>query len=80
MERVAKAIKSVFPDYNPSTLSVTTPLGDIPGWDSMNSVNLTLELETTFSIDLSNVILSDRDTVGDVVGILRERGAVLRQA
>jgi hypothetical protein len=46
----------------------------------MNSVNLTLELETTFSIDLSNVILSDRDTVGDVVGILRERGAVLRQA
>ena len=77
MTRIANAIKNVFPGCDKSNVSAAMTLGEIPGWDSMNSVNLTLELENTFAVDLSNVILSSENTAGDIAEIIRGRGVMV---
>jgi acyl carrier protein len=58
-------------------LSETTKLETIPEWDSMNSINLTVELESAFGVSLLNsgVVLTGEHTLGDVCKILLERGA-----
>jgi acyl carrier protein len=59
----------------PADLAAGLPLGDIDGWDSMNSVTFTMELERVFMVDLGGVFLTADQTVGDVVALLREKGA-----
>jgi acyl carrier protein len=53
------------------------PLQEVDGWDSMSAVNFTLELETTFGVDLAGVILSGEQTLADVIRLLADKGAVL---
>ncbi len=50
-------------------------LEDVEGWDSMNSINFTMELENGFGVDLEGVILSGEQTIGEVVALLKENGA-----
>jgi hypothetical protein len=40
----------------------------------MNAVNLTLELESAFDVELAGVILTADQTIADVLELLRERG------
>jgi acyl carrier protein len=68
------AISEVF-DSQVSDLRDDLPLGDLDGWDSMNAVNLTLELESAFGVELAGVILTADQTIADVLELLRERGA-----
>ncbi len=50
-------------------------LEDVEGWDSMNSINFTMELEKGFGVELEGVILTGEQTFGDVVALLKEKGA-----
>ena len=73
-EKLAGALSEVF-EFDASDLRVELVLGEIEGWDSMNAVNLTLELETAFGVELAGVILTAEQTIADVVALLREHGA-----
>jgi acyl carrier protein len=58
-----------------SDLRPELPLGDLEGWDSMNAVNLSMELERLFEVDLEGAILTADQTLADVVALLRSKGA-----
>jgi acyl carrier protein len=73
-DKLAGALAEVF-EFPASELRAELPLGDIEGWDSMNAVNFTLELESAFGVELAGVILTADQTIADVVALLRERGA-----
>jgi acyl carrier protein len=76
MDAIALAIKTVFPAFS-GNIHAGLRLGEITGWDSMNSVNLALELESHFGVDLSDVILTPQQTVIDVASIIESRGATV---
>ncbi len=75
MERIKEALKSAFKDFDENAFSENMKLGDIPDWDSMNSVNLQMELESVFDVNLSEVILEEEHKVLDLLAILRTAGA-----
>jgi len=75
--RLTEAIRAVFDDFAPDELTLALTLGEIPDWDSMNSVNLVLELESTLDVDLQGVLLVADQSIGDLVALLRDRGAKL---
>lgn len=74
---LAEAVAAVFDDFPAADLRPDLALGDIPGWDSMNSVNLVLELESAFDTSLEGVLLVADQTVADVVALLRDRGIAI---
>ena len=45
MQILEQAITNVFPGSDVSHFTSGTKLGEIPGWDSMNAINLVLEIE-----------------------------------
>lgn len=75
MEKIIAAIKSVFEEFDETELRSDMLLDEVPDWDSMNSVNLQLELETTFEVDLSDIVLTGEYRISDVIKILEEQGA-----
>jgi acyl carrier protein len=75
MQKIIACLKSVFPECDPATITSDTSLGDVPGWDSMNSVNFLLELEVAFSVSLLDETLTAEQHVSDVEELLRTKGA-----
>jgi len=73
-EKLIAATAEVF-DFSAKDFRLDLPLAEIEGWDSMNAVNLTLELESAFSVDLEGIILTADQTLADVVAILQDKGA-----
>lgn len=73
-DRLTEALVAVFRKA-PATLTPDLRLGDIGGWDSMNAVTFTFELETAFDVTLGEVTFTGRQTIGEVLAVLRERGA-----
>ena len=73
-DKLVGALSEVF-EFPAADFRPELALGDIEGWDSMNAVNLTLELETAFGIELAGVILTADQTLADVIALLREHGA-----
>ena len=74
MQKLLLAIKAVFPDADTSTLNSNTTMAQIPGWDSMNAVNLLLEIEATFGCTNLSLEFSDHQTLGEVCDQLRSSG------
>jgi acyl carrier protein len=72
--RLTAALVAVF-RRAPSNLSVDLPLGQIGGWDSMNAVTFTFELEQAFDVSLGETTFTAQQTIGDVLAALREKGA-----
>jgi acyl carrier protein len=77
MEKIRTSVCTVFRDARPEDIHSDTRLGDIPGWDSMNGVNLLLELESSFGMSLVDLQLSENDRIATLVNTLRQRGAEL---
>ena len=75
MERIKDALIYVFEDFDEGMFNADMKLGDITDWDSMNSVNLQMELESIFDVDLSDTILMEKHKISDVIDILRSAGA-----
>ena len=59
----------------PADLRVDLRLADVGGWDSMNAVTFTFELEQAFDVTLGETTFSAHQTIADVLAVLRERGA-----
>jgi acyl carrier protein len=68
MDSVMVSLKTVFPSLDASALRPESRLDEIVGWDSMNSVNLMLELEAVTGVSLfaHDVVLEGRHTLADV--------------
>ncbi|HWA24563.1 MAG TPA: hypothetical protein VG734_02730 [Lacunisphaera sp.] len=64
------AIISVFPKADQTRLSPRTKLGDLPGWDSMNSVNLQVELEGRLGVDTSGILFDGAMSVDELTKAL----------
>jgi len=73
-ERLSKALAAVFRKA-PANLSPDLKLGDVGGWDSMNAVSFTFELESAFDVTLGETTFTGNQTIADVLAILREHGA-----
>lgn len=77
MNLVENAIVSVFPTVAVGGLSGQTRLGALPGWDSMNGVNLQIEIESAAGRTDLDLILTDKMTVQDVIVELGKRGVAV---
>ena len=73
-ERLTTALVAVFRQA-PANLSPELRLGDIGGWDSMNAVTFTFELETAFDVTLGESTFTANQTIADVIALLRQHGA-----
>jgi len=74
MQNLIKATKAVFSEFNEASFQEDMLLAEIPGWDSMNSVNFTLELESVFGVNCNALQLGPNSTFADVVRFLQENG------
>ena len=72
--RLTAALVAVFRKA-PADLRPDLRLGDIGGWDSMNAVTFSFELETAFDVALGETTFTAQQTIADVLALLRERGA-----
>ncbi len=70
--RLNAALVAVFRKA-PADLGPDLRLGDIGGWDSMNAVTFTFELERTFDVSLGDTMFTADQTIGHVLAVLRER-------
>ena len=73
-KRLRKALVAVFRKA-PGDLSADMRLGQIAGWDSMTAVSFSFELEEAFEVVLGETTFAADQTIGDVLSVLRERGA-----
>jgi acyl carrier protein len=73
-KRLRKALVAVFRKA-PTDLSTDLRLGQIAGWDSMTAVSFSFELEDAFDVALGETTFAADQTIGDVLSVLRERGA-----
>ena len=73
MERIRQAIKTVFPDFDESTFNPDMEMQQIPGWDSMNSVNLQVQIDTIFGVKSEEMGLNDYSKVSDITAFLKSK-------
>jgi acyl carrier protein len=73
LERLLSALRTVC-DVPGQQLPLDTPLNSLDGWDSMRAVNFQLELESTFSIDLSDAEITGSTTWAEVIELVESRG------
>jgi acyl carrier protein len=74
MQRLSKAIKTVFSDFDESQFSRDLEMGQIPGWDSMNSINLQMQIESMFNIQFGEFNLNDYHKVSDIINFMKGKG------
>ena len=72
--RLTAALVAVFRKA-PAALGPDLRLGDIGGWDSMNAVTFSFELETAFDVSLGDTTFNGQQTLAEVLEILRGHGA-----
>jgi acyl carrier protein len=60
----------------PGRLAAETPRPDIPGWDSLGTLTLIAALDERCDIHLSEQDIETMQSVGDILGILRQNGAL----
>lgn len=77
MKKLIEVIKSVFPDAVVEKCTLATLLEDIPDWDSMNSVNLQIELENAFGVSFLDDGLDGKTSIQTLMNLLKEKGAKL---
>ena len=73
-KRLNAALIAVFRKA-PASLTPDMRLSDIGGWDSMNAVTFSFELETAFDVSLGETTFNGQQTIAEVLDVLREHGA-----
>ncbi len=71
MTEIDQALRNVFPELAEAAIRDELKLEDIPGWDSMNAINLQLELESRCGVDLSSETLAGEMTLGQLAGRIK---------
>ncbi len=74
MELLKQAIVSVFPEADASKITLDTKLADIPGWDSMNAVNVLAQLEALTGRENLQLTFGNNLTIAQVLEALRSQG------
>ena len=74
MEKLVAAIKSIFENFDEKEFRDDMLLEEINDWDSMNSINFQMELESLLDIDLSDVVFTADNKISDVISVLRSKG------
>ncbi|MEF2144185.1 MAG: hypothetical protein V3573_01965 [Desulfovibrionaceae bacterium] len=67
MDIMLKSIKSVFPKFDEALFRGDMELAEIKDWDSMQSINLQIELEQSYNVDLSDLLLQGNHTVDYII-------------
>lgn len=70
MERLCQVICSTFELDERFLLTAQMQLKDIPGWDSMSSVNLELSINAEYGLDPGNFTLTDETTLKELAAQL----------
>jgi acyl carrier protein len=65
MNEIYASVLAVFPAFK-RELSPKTRLAEIDGWDSMNAINLQMELEQQSGIAELNLKLTDQTTLAEI--------------
>jgi acyl carrier protein len=74
VELLIQALVSVFPEADASKITLETKLADIPGWDSMNAVNVLAQLEALTGRENLQLAFSSNLTISQVLEALRSQG------
>jgi hypothetical protein len=72
MGKLGQVIRSTFGLDASFLLTAQTQLKEIPGWDSMNSVNLELSINAEYGLDSSNFTLTDETTLKELATQLNQ--------
>ncbi|HOK06709.1 MAG TPA: acyl carrier protein [Syntrophales bacterium] len=72
IEKIIAGIVELFPEVGDLTLDADTPLGAIPGFDSMAAVNLQTYLEEVFKTTVFLEILNAETTIGELAVYLTD--------
>ena len=59
-------------DFDPEQVGATTPLPELPGWDSVNGLRVLNALESEFRVRLALAAFSAAKTVGELHGLIDE--------
>ena len=73
MTRLVGAITAVFPDFDDTAFSPDLEMMQVPGWDSMNSVNLQMQIQSTFDVQFDQFYLNDESKVSDIITFLKSK-------
>lgn len=68
--RLIEAVQSVFPEWLPTSDLACVRFHEIPGWDSMNGVNLQMEVEARLGVDLSDRPIRRDETLQELLDYL----------
>ena len=74
MELLKRAIVSVFSEADANKITLETKLADIPGWDSMNAVNVLAQLEALTGRENLQLAFTSDLTIAQVLEALRSQG------
>jgi len=80
MTRVVNAIKTVFPEFDEAAFGPDMEMVQIPGWDSMNSVNLQMQLQKVFDVPFDQFALTDETRVSEIAAFLKSKKVSLAKA
>ena len=74
-ERVESIFRDVFDD---ATLTLRDDLtaADIPGWDSLNHINLIIGVESEFGVEFGGEEIASLTCVGDLFTLLSRHGVI----
>jgi hypothetical protein len=74
VELLKKAIVYVFPEADASKITPDTKLAEIPGWDSMNAVNVLAQIEALTGRENLQLAFGSNMTISQVLESLRAQG------
>jgi len=74
MKLIEEAISNVFPTADTHNLTMETKLSELDDWDSMNAINLVMELEELSGCHNMRLIFNETTTIGQIAEGLRSRG------
>jgi len=70
-QRLESALAAVF-RRTPIHVTLDLRLGAIEGWDSMNAVTFTMEVEQAFEVQLGDTIFTRDQTIAQVLQVLHD--------
>ena len=71
-KKLAEIFRDIFDDES-IVLSPTTNAADIPGWDSLRHINITVAAESAFGIRFKAAELEELENVGDLVAAIQSK-------
>jgi len=78
VSRLLPILRRVF--SNPSlTVTRATTAADVPGWDSLNNLFLSMEIETEFGCDLSADEISRSTNLGALADLILQKHRSLNE-